>query len=393
MASLDMASLDMTLDDDAIQVADDEIESAEPARPTLTSGLPSFADTLSRSRPPSPPSLRPRASSTSLPPPRRSSRADALLRSSLPPPSYPSLHGSESRSERDPWLLANKTLELSRANARISTLEDQIAFRDARILTLEERLDAAQLKIEELERKRDALPLTASITAPASTSSVSTNSVSTNSVATKSVSPSSASVSSASANSASASSASLNAVSARSGATAPTASRSAAPVARNASKPAIAIPKPADVAKASEARASEARAAEAKAAEAKPAQAKAAPAQISNGKSETAREDALTPEPPEAGGSIFPEADEEQATGAAVPPSGPEDVRRIAGIGTRFEAALRKQGITSIRQIAAWSDADVRQVAKALKIPKSRIVKGGWIEAAREMIGSRSTSE
>jgi NADH-quinone oxidoreductase subunit E len=74
-------------------------------------------------------------------------------------------------------------------------------------------------------------------------------------------------------------------------------------------------------------------------------------------------------------------------------PSGPEDVRRIAGIGTRFEAALRKQGITSIRQIAAWSDADVRQVAKALKIPKSRIVKGGWIEAAREMIGSRSTSE
>ena len=72
---------------------------------------------------------------------------------------------------------------------------------------------------------------------------------------------------------------------------------------------------------------------------------------------------------------------------------GPEDLRQINGIGPRFEAALRKQGITRLSQIAAWSDADVRQVAKALKIPKSRIVKGRWVEAAREMIGSRAASE
>src|SRR5205085_2655727 len=94
---------------------------------------------------------------------------------SLPPPSFAALnsaalnsaerHSAERRSqtpsERDPWLLANKTLELSRANARISTLEDQIAFRDARIMTLEERLDAAQLKIDELEHKLDTLPMAA----------------------------------------------------------------------------------------------------------------------------------------------------------------------------------------------------------------------------------------
>jgi predicted flap endonuclease-1-like 5' DNA nuclease len=230
--------------------------------------------------------------------------------------------------------LANKTLELSRANARISTLEDQIAFRDARIMTLEEHLEAAQLKIEELERKRDALPVVAG---PASVST---------------------------------------------GAHAPTASLLAAPAARSASKPAIAIPKPADVAKG---------------ADSKPALARAA-----NGKRETEQEralDSLAPQAPElalestASASIPPDADEELANGDAAAPSGPEDVGRIADIGTRFEAALRKQGITRISQIAAWSDADVRQVAKALKIPKSRIVKGRWIEAAREMIGSRSTSE
>ena len=359
ITALDMAALNMAaLDDDAIQVSDDEIESAEPGRPTLTSGLPALGETavgdrLSRSRPPARPSLRPSAASTSLPPPRRSSRAGALLGSSLPPPSFPSLYPSEasSRSERDPWLLANKTLELGRANARISALEDQIAFRDSRIMTLEERLEAAQLKIEELERKQDALPPLAGASAPAS-----------GSTGAHAPPPSSFAASSLAASSAGA---------------------------RGASKPAIAIPKPADVAKAVEA--------------------KPAPARATNGKRETEREDAsdaasaastsLTPEAPalagesESSGSIPPEADEAQANGAAAPPSGPEDVRRIADIGNRLEAALRKQGITRISQIAAWSDADVRQVAKALKIPKSRIVKGRWIEAAREMIGSRSTSE
>jgi predicted flap endonuclease-1-like 5' DNA nuclease len=70
-----------------------------------------------------------------------------------------------------------------------------------------------------------------------------------------------------------------------------------------------------------------------------------------------------------------------------------EDLRVIAGIGPRFEAALRKQGITRLSQIASWSEADVRQVAKALKIPKSRIVKGRWVESAREAIGTRPASE
>jgi predicted flap endonuclease-1-like 5' DNA nuclease len=84
---------------------------------------------------------------------------------------------------------------------------------------------------------------------------------------------------------------------------------------------------------------------------------------------------------------------EPSRAGASNPGSSAGDLRSIAGIGPRFEAALRKQGITRLEQIAAWSEDDVRQVAKALKIPKSRIVKGRWIESAREAIGTRAASE
>ena len=357
-------------DEDEILVADEEIESAEPARPTLTSGLPAFG----RSLPPAPPSR------SSLPPPRRSSRAGALLGSSLPPPSFPS-YGPPSRaplsgvprapgSERDPWILANKTLELSRAHARISVLEDQIAFRDARILSLEERLEAAQQKVEELQRKLDAQPLTAgtpripssSAAAPRTSSSASSATVAT---------PRSAGSSAATP---------LHQAPVTNGAGAPAKSAvTGAAVAPSATRPvnkqSISIPKPADVARSTEAN---------KAAENKsnPVAAAAAAASDAPGA------DAEGPEVD--GGSIPPEADDDLAAAA---PSGPEDVRRIAGIGPRFEAALRKQGVTRVSQIAAWSDADVRQMAKALKIPKSRIVKGRWVEAAREMIGSRPTSE
>ena len=342
-------------DEDEILVSDEEIESAEPARPTLTSGLPAFGRSL-----PPPGSSRP-----SLPPPRRSSRAGALLRSSLPPPSFPSYAPSARSasgaprapgSERDPWILANKTLELSRAHSRISVLEDQIAFRDARILSLEERLEAAQQKIEELERKRDvpaaSVPAASVSPAPAKGARAVTKPV-----AAGPVTPAAA-------------------------ATPP-----AAASARAANKHSISIPKPADVARSTEA--------------SKPAESKsgpvAAPAAESPAAAQAAVAQTADADGPEVdGASIPPEADEDLAAVAA--PSGPEDVRRIAGIGTRFEAALRKQGVTRVSQIAAWSDSDVRQMAKALKIPKSRIVKGRWVEAARtllaqEVIGSRATSE
>ena len=256
-----------------IEVSDEEIVVADPApRRSLQPPPSSFG--VVRSRPPAPPSSRPRMSSIpSLPPPRHLSNG-----SSRP-------HGV------DPWLLANKALELSHANARITELEEQVAFRDARILELEERLAKARRKLEDVESKSRP---PGSIAAPLRSSP--------------------------------------------------------AP----AGEPALVVEG------------------------ARPALATRA----------SADDDASD-------GEDDVDEDTEQGTAfeASAPSGSDDDLRQISGIGPRYEAALRKQGVTRLSQIAAWSDADVRQVAKALRIPKSRIVKGRWVEVAREVIGTRAASE
>jgi predicted flap endonuclease-1-like 5' DNA nuclease len=262
-------------EDAIIEVGDDEIETADPALSRQTMPSPSSALDTMRSRPPARPSLRPRSTSprSSAPP----------YSSALPPPSRLSLPPSANGRAAgiDPWLLANKTLELSRANSRIVELEEQLAYREAAILDLQEQLAKARRKLGEAQ---PAQPLAAAVEA----------------------------------------------------AHAPTAASEA---------------------------------------------------------SDAAGED-------EGDEDFGDDADRESDLGntpieslgvrGATPE---EDLQQITGIGPRFEAALRKQGITRLSQIAAWSEADVRQVAKALRIPKSRIVKGGWVEAARQAIGTRAASE
>jgi len=276
-----------SLDDEAIQVLDEEIESSVPALSVSV-----FPQRSTRSR--TPPPLRPRASASSLPP--RQSWASA---SSLPPPSSPS-----------PWLLANRTLELGRAHARILDLEDQIAFRDVRIQALAERLNALQQRLDDAEGKAPAAPETPAIAfrVPLPREPVSLDDIPLDAEVTPE----------------------------------PTGVRAAAGARKDTRQAALEL-----------ARGNEA--------------------------GDRVASDAKL------GKFRVPVPDGSAASD--------EDLQRIGDIGPRIEALLRKQGVTELRQIAAWSEADVRQMAKALKIPKSRIVKGRWIETAREMIGSRGSSE
>jgi predicted flap endonuclease-1-like 5' DNA nuclease/uncharacterized coiled-coil protein SlyX len=305
-----------SVDDDTIEVSDDEIETAEPATyrpsmPSLSSYVPlpssngSSSLGLMRSRPPARPSSRPRSSNGSSLPPPRSSRPSGI----------------------DPWALANKTLELSHANAYIVELEERVAFRDARIIELEDNLAKARRKLEDLERRLlDRRSSEESSRAAASRE------------------------------------------------IAPAVEVDLADV--EGDVPAITETRPAIVHWVS-----------------------------GNGSSgERSREMSL------AGGAGLgaardgdvdregADADRDSDPGviggpAIVRGASEDDLQQISGIGPRFEAALRKQGITRLSQIAAWSEADVRHVAKALKIPKSRIVKGRWVEVAREVIGTRAASE
>jgi len=64
-----------------------------------------------------------------------------------------------------------------------------------------------------------------------------------------------------------------------------------------------------------------------------------------------------------------------------------DDLKRIAGIGPGFERALHDHGVTSFAQIANWTLEDVERIARQLHTPPARIVRGGWIERARELAG------
>lgn len=66
-------------------------------------------------------------------------------------------------------------------------------------------------------------------------------------------------------------------------------------------------------------------------------------------------------------------------------PSG-DDLKKIRGIGPKFEQALNAHGVRTYAQVAAWTEADIAQMAQMLKVPPARIERDGWVEAARALI-------
>ena len=60
-------------------------------------------------------------------------------------------------------------------------------------------------------------------------------------------------------------------------------------------------------------------------------------------------------------------------------------LRRVRGIGRRYAKQLEALGVTNVKQIASWTNADVSRIAGQLKIQPSRIKREGWIEQARTL--------
>jgi NADH-quinone oxidoreductase subunit E len=67
------------------------------------------------------------------------------------------------------------------------------------------------------------------------------------------------------------------------------------------------------------------------------------------------------------------------------PNSAEDDLTEIRGIGPKYERQLRAIGIQRYAQIAAWSDAEIEDVAKKLKLRGDRIRRDGWVESARRL--------
>ncbi len=70
-----------------------------------------------------------------------------------------------------------------------------------------------------------------------------------------------------------------------------------------------------------------------------------------------------------------------------------DDLKRIAGIGPGFERALHGLGVTTFRQIADWTPADVQRVAAAIRTTPRRILRDDWIGRARAIACAEEQGE
>jgi predicted flap endonuclease-1-like 5' DNA nuclease len=82
------------------------------------------------------------------------------------------------------------------------------------------------------------------------------------------------------------------------------------------------------------------------------------------------------------------EAALQNARSASVPPPPAEggDLKVVRGIGPKFEKALKANGITHVRQIAEWTDAEIDSFAEKLGIRPERIRKDDWVAGAKRAL-------
>jgi predicted flap endonuclease-1-like 5' DNA nuclease len=68
-----------------------------------------------------------------------------------------------------------------------------------------------------------------------------------------------------------------------------------------------------------------------------------------------------------------------------------DDLKRIPGIGPKYEQALHALGVRTFAQIAAWTEDDIETFAKKLKVHKTRMEKADWVGKAKELVGKQGT--
>jgi predicted flap endonuclease-1-like 5' DNA nuclease len=62
-----------------------------------------------------------------------------------------------------------------------------------------------------------------------------------------------------------------------------------------------------------------------------------------------------------------------------------QGLRRIRGIGPAYQRVLEQLGVTSVEQVAAWSEHDITSFAEKLKIRPDRIIKDDWVGQAKRL--------
>ncbi len=80
-----------------------------------------------------------------------------------------------------------------------------------------------------------------------------------------------------------------------------------------------------------------------------------------------------------------PVAGSRPAALAAALEGGPDDLKRIKGIGPKLEKLLHSLGFFHFHQLASWTDAEVAWVDENLEGFKGRVSRDGWVAQAREL--------
>jgi predicted flap endonuclease-1-like 5' DNA nuclease len=70
---------------------------------------------------------------------------------------------------------------------------------------------------------------------------------------------------------------------------------------------------------------------------------------------------------------------------SAPPAARGDDLKVIKGIGPKFEKLLHGAGVTSLTQIAAWTDSDIDRMAKAIGVKPERVRKDDWVGNAKRL--------
>jgi len=63
----------------------------------------------------------------------------------------------------------------------------------------------------------------------------------------------------------------------------------------------------------------------------------------------------------------------------------PDDLKKIKGIGPKFEGDLNGKGIYYFRQIGAWKAADVKMVEELIDSIPGRIKRDAWVKQAKSL--------
>jgi len=63
----------------------------------------------------------------------------------------------------------------------------------------------------------------------------------------------------------------------------------------------------------------------------------------------------------------------------------PDDLKKIKGIGPKFEGDLNAKGVYYFRQIAAWTKKDIKMVDEIIDSFPGRIERDEWVKQAKEL--------